>query len=421
MRWTILILLFFGVMINFADKSVAGLSAVYLMDEFKLSYGQWGVIGSIFYVIFPLAALGVGALTDKMGPKKVLGYMLLSWSIIQMGGFFIAGFIMLLMYRFLLGVTEGGYAPAAFKQLFSWFPPESRGKINSIYNAGAVAGGFIMSPLIVYLLQSVGWRMTFVVLGVSSLVLYILWITIVPKENPNIHIVSPDQVSNPENKISRSELWSVLRSSSVIFSVLATFTCFIYVVWSSTWMPLHLIKVVNISESAVGFAISGIGISSVIIGIILATASDRLFKKTQDVRKSRIIFTGVSMIIGALMVASTYFIQAPIWVVIALGLGNGLCVTFFSISHILLSSQLPEKTATLSGLLIASGNVAGIFAPLLTGFIIESASNEIQGFNNSLLFIAITLLVVALLFTIFAKPGKPRDLNNNIEITNTGS
>ncbi|MDO7487086.1 hypothetical protein Q5O89_17115 [Peribacillus frigoritolerans] len=42
MRWVVLILLFFGAVINFADKSIVGLAAVPIMKEFNLTYAEWG-------------------------------------------------------------------------------------------------------------------------------------------------------------------------------------------------------------------------------------------------------------------------------------------------------------------------------------------------------------------------------------------
>lgn len=49
MRWFVLITLFFGFLINFADKSVVGIAAAPIMKELGLSYAQWGIIGSSFF------------------------------------------------------------------------------------------------------------------------------------------------------------------------------------------------------------------------------------------------------------------------------------------------------------------------------------------------------------------------------------
>ena len=43
MRWIVLILLFFGAIINFADKSIIGLAAIPIMKGLDLSYARVGV------------------------------------------------------------------------------------------------------------------------------------------------------------------------------------------------------------------------------------------------------------------------------------------------------------------------------------------------------------------------------------------
>ncbi|MDO7487088.1 hypothetical protein Q5O89_17125 [Peribacillus frigoritolerans] len=65
----------------------------------------------------------------------------------------------------------------------------------------------------------------------------------------------------------------------------------------------------------------------------------------------------------------------------------------------------------MTSILTSSGNLAGIIAPLLTGYIISLAGgNQLLGYNLSILFMAILVLAFGILFAIFVKPaGK---LNN---------
>ena len=55
--WTIILLLFLFMVINFADKAVIGLAAVPIMQELKLTPKQFGLIGSIFFLLFSVSAM----------------------------------------------------------------------------------------------------------------------------------------------------------------------------------------------------------------------------------------------------------------------------------------------------------------------------------------------------------------------------
>lgn len=423
MRWVGLIILFLGMMINFADKAIVGLAAGPLMEEFGLTYAQWGVIGSSFYWIFPIAAIMVGAITDKLGSKKVLGYMLLAWSVIQFGGYVIAGFSTLLLYRILLGFSEGGYSPAGYRQLFRWFPSDMRGRVNTIFNAGATVGAFAVTPLIVALIEMISWRHTFALMGLFSLILYVVWTVIIPKQSPNLQDEEEELVSIPKSKFKWSEFYPILLSPTCLFTLLASFGFFCLVTWMAVWMPLYLVKVVHFSKMEMGYATAAIGAISVTAGISLGMISDRVFKKTQNLRKARVLVTGTGMLAGALILGSLYIIHSPLWAVIAFGLANGLGVIIAAMSHIIMSHQLPERTATFSGVIVAVQNIAGVVSPIITGFIVQFAGkdNVSQGFNYSLLTVSSIMLITTLLFTIFVKPDRQKNKNSIVDMTDVAA
>ena len=56
-------LIFLFMFINFADKAVLGLAAQPLMAELQLSPEQFGLIGSAFFLLFPVSAVLVGFVT----------------------------------------------------------------------------------------------------------------------------------------------------------------------------------------------------------------------------------------------------------------------------------------------------------------------------------------------------------------------
>lgn len=100
--WLIVALLFSFMVINFADKAVLGLAAVPIMHEFRLSYTQFGLIGTSFFVIFSLSAVLIGALANHFPTKWILLLMALSWAVVQMPMILRLGMAALVANRVLL-------------------------------------------------------------------------------------------------------------------------------------------------------------------------------------------------------------------------------------------------------------------------------------------------------------------------------
>ena len=55
--WGITALLFFFMLINFADKVVVGLAAQPIMADLKLSPEQFGLLGSSFFFLFAISGV----------------------------------------------------------------------------------------------------------------------------------------------------------------------------------------------------------------------------------------------------------------------------------------------------------------------------------------------------------------------------
>lgn len=418
MRWFVLVILFLGFLINFADKSVVGLAAGPLMEELGLNYAQWGVIGSSFFWIFPVAAVFVGALTDKISPKKIIAFMLLAWSLLQFGGYIIGGFATLLLYRIFLGFAEGGYAPASLRQLFAYFPPAMRARVTTIFTAGSTVGAYGVAPLIVLLLQMVGWRHAFAIMGLFSLVLLVVWVTVVPKKTPELIELEEKSDSAPKRKVTWSELYPVLLSRTSIFTLFVAFGFFCLSSWMQIWMPLYFLKVFQVSEMGMSYATLTVGGTSLIVSLSMATISDRIFKNTQNIRAGRVKVTGIGMLLAGLFFGSLYFTQSLAWAIIGITLAYGFSYLIVSTSHIIMCNQLPERTSTISGTIVAFQNVAAALCSLATGFIIQStgSDNVAQGFQYSFLVISSIMVVVAILFMIFVHPDRKEEKSKSVDM-----
>ncbi|WP_377267512.1 MFS transporter [Peterkaempfera sp. SMS 1(5)a] len=75
------VLLFLFIVVNFAAKAVLGLAAKPITAELGLSATQYGVISSVFFLVFCLAAAGGGVLADRVPSRWLLLGMAVVWAL----------------------------------------------------------------------------------------------------------------------------------------------------------------------------------------------------------------------------------------------------------------------------------------------------------------------------------------------------
>jgi len=145
-----------------------------LQAELAWSRGEIMVGFTIFWVVMGVASPLFGRVLDSHGARPAitvgavvmgLGFVVLS----LMNGlpFFYLGYV-------LVGSGAAGIGPVATSAIVSnWFR-RKRGTAVGITSAGIGAGGFIMAPIVGYLLDLSGWRITYFAMAI------IIWIVIIP-------------------------------------------------------------------------------------------------------------------------------------------------------------------------------------------------------------------------------------------------
>ena len=152
-RWVIVASLFLFMLINFADKAVLGLVAIPLMHDMQLTHGQFGLVGSAFFLLFSISGIAIGLFADRVNMKWLLAALALIWAVAQLPLAWPTSFAVLLLCRVLLGAGEGPASPLALHVVYTWFDDHERNLPTSIVQQGATAGVIIAGPLLTYISQ----------------------------------------------------------------------------------------------------------------------------------------------------------------------------------------------------------------------------------------------------------------------------
>ncbi|MGG4457627.1 MFS transporter [Brevibacillus sp. HB1.2] len=414
MRWIVLALMFFAYVINYADKAIIGYAADPLMKELGLNSAQWGMVGSSFYWLFAIAALLGGTWSDRIGTSKMIVVLLLAWTVLQFGSYAIMTLPMLILYRLLLGAFEGPFGPVVMSHAAKWFPPEKRGIAFAVIVSGASVGGIISAPILVAMIEKYGWRLTFALLGVVSLVLAFIWLFV---DRKNKNHPSNQMALSKVKKLRWADISPVLRNPACFLTLALAFSAFWLSTWLLIWLPLYLTKVLHLEAMNMAYAVAGSGVAATVMVLVLSSFSDHLYKKSKSDFKSRVLVSGIVTLIGGLSLAFMPVFDSFIWIFVALCLAKTSSYSIAAVGPQILIKLMPERAGFMTSIYSFITNIASIVAPLITGILVQAAGNNfVLGFHYSLYVIVGLFIVTGILFLVFVRPDQPsKDIPLQVE------
>lgn len=179
-RYYVLGILTLTSMMNIGDRLVFSI----LMQDIKLEYTmtdtQLALLAGLAFALF-YATLGIpiARLADRYNRKNIIALSLTVWSGMTALCGAATGFWTLFLARMGVGAGEAGGSPPSYSMIADYFKPKERSRAMGIYITGAVfgtAGGLILGGALADL---IGWRWTFVALGVPGIVLgLVLYLTV---------------------------------------------------------------------------------------------------------------------------------------------------------------------------------------------------------------------------------------------------
>lgn len=165
--------------LNYLDRLIAVAVGPTLKEQFHLTDGDIGLLGSAFLLVYTFAALPAGALADRLGARaKVIAVGVAVWSVFSGLTALARSFFDLFATRALVGIGEAAYSPAGVALLVNYFPRERRAAIIGRWQAaqvlGTLAAFLIAGALFVWLPAHLAWRVAFVLSAIPGLALAVL-------------------------------------------------------------------------------------------------------------------------------------------------------------------------------------------------------------------------------------------------------
>ncbi len=403
-------------LINYFDRVNLSVAHDALHAEFGLSNETYGYLLSAYVWTYAALQLPIGVVLDRFGVQLVGRISAFLWSVASfaaagassIGSFFGA--------RLFLGVGEAPTFPANAKAIGRWFPPEERSLPTAFFDAAAKFASAIGVPLIGAVLIRFGWRISFALTGVLSVLYFVAFYFIYrdPRDDRHLsveelnHIQRSDAEHSGPARTQSAPLGYLLKQSKVLGLVAGFFAynyCFYLFL---TWLPSYFSAMHMNLEHSILFTSVPWFVGTATDLIVGGWLVDSLIQRGYDqsaVRKTVLIG---GTVLG-LAVAGAMFTRNPpvaaVWISISLGGLSAAAPVGWSLPSLIAPR---DSVGKVGGILNFGNQLAGIVAPIATGYFAGPTNSFSRAFAAAAVILLLGILgYLVLLGKIEAVPEPP--------------
>jgi len=378
-----------------------------LSEEFGWNRASTAGIFSLSVLIFGIGSIFSGRMTDRFGPRLVVG----AGGVLMGSGLVLSAIIQSLWqfyacYGVMIGIAvSAGWGPLV-ATVSRWFIAR-RGLAMGIMSIGVSMGILIVPPLSRHLITVFGWRTSLALLGLVTGAI-IVGSAFLLESDPRRRGLVPygekisksrpeaDSLKASADRISKD--WSLPQAlvTQTFWMIFAG-----YLLWCTGFymVPVHLAAYctdIGLSPLAAALAVSLIGGGSILGKIFMGLLSDRI--GPQKVLVINLLLQSVCIfgLIGSRSITSLYLFSS------IFGFGYGgtgpqlpvITAKFFGLSSL----------GAIFGVLILSGQIGGAVGPLLAGKIFDLSQSYFLAFLLGGASIMVSFFLILLLRLPTANP-----------------
>lgn len=368
-RNLILILLFLGWALGNLDRYIINYAILSITEDLQLSASSTGILLSSFFAGYALMQMPGGWLADRFGSRKVLITAVVMWSIFTALTGAAWSMASMIIIRFMFGIGEGGFQPAASKIISQTFPQENRARAMSFMLSSGAIISLIVPILSAALLTTIGWRITFVIIGFLGAIISILYWRFIKIPNSSKALLNT-QKEAANNK----STFKFLMKTPMMWNLFIAYFSFYAVNWGlASWLPTYLVKDRGLDLVSLGY-LQLIPGGAMILGMYFSGyLIDKLPKGIE-----RFVGSFVCVCIGIFL-----YLMFTASSVMNFIIFQSIITIFTSFVAILLPAivlkNLPSSVSgTGMGIVNTGGQLAGFVTPLAIGFIVDAFNGSFE-------------------------------------------
>lgn len=268
-RYIIFAVISFAYIMVYFHRTCPAVIALDIQQYFDASGTLVGVLSSAYFYPYALMQLPTGLLVDSWGPRKTVSvfFALAAFGSAMMGLSSVLG--MAIFGRILVGFGVSTVFVSNFKLLAEWFEPRKFTIMGGIFMAMGGVGILISTAPLAVVSDRIGWRMTFVVVGMISLIVAGFVYGIV-SDSPSVKdwmpISSPllDRSSTGKGRLFQGLKAVLTQKDFWPIALWAFFVTGIFFALAGLWGGPYLMHVYRLSKASAGGVLSMSAIGLVI-------------------------------------------------------------------------------------------------------------------------------------------------------------
>ena len=327
---------------------------------FDTSVAATGQLAAAMGITWGITAPLVGPLSDIYGRRKVGLTGLMVMAVATLGSLLVWNYWGLLVCRLLAGVGAAMIPPNSVAAIADRFAPAERGRPISVLISASFVALVIATPVVAVLGEMGGWRLPFIVVGVSIIGVWALqwyWLPEHPPVGRRFGFIAHFK------EVGRNKgLWLVLLANFFyqtaalgIFTYLVAFLVRTYgMTQGDAALPLGVVGAGAISGSLLGGYVAG--------------------------RKRRLGWAAFVLLLGGLSIGLAFSTGLRPWMAIMLcSAGALLLTTFEPVTWVLTAELAGESRATANGLLATSNQLGFIGGASVGGLMLSVGGYPLVG------------------------------------------
>lgn len=365
-RFTIYALTIAMCVICYGDRAVLSVGMPLVSEEFGLTPATTGWVLSSFLWSYVVLNLPSAMLLDHLGSRRTGAMAVGLWSLAMILGGFATTIPLFILTRVLLGIGEAPTFSLGNKVMRIWAPETERGVMMTAFICGIPIGLSLGSAVGAWLIACAGWRSAFVTLGLVGFVWSAVWLFVYPEDSaPVVHRVG--RVISVPTLFRSSAFWGI-----VVTQCCANYANFLLM----SWLPIMLRQVLHLDLTRAGIDTGICYMAAAVISITAGRFGEYLVAGKKTAHGGRRYVVCLYMVIASLMGLLPFCTSA--WTVLPLLSVSMAFMSGGTGANMALMSDLVRESdllGSVTGLTLTFSNGLGIFAPVMTGYLLQATGN----------------------------------------------
>lgn len=392
-------------LVAYIDRANISVAALQMNADLGLSARMYGLGAGLFYVTYILFEVPSNVILARVGARRWIARIMLTWGMIAAGMAFIHTAGQLYVMRLLLGAAEAGFTPGIIYYLSRWFPSRHRAGALSYFYIAAALASVVGLPLSGALLNLdgwhgfAGWRWLYFLEGVPAMMLGVVVFYYLPDRPARARWLSRDQADWLENTIADESAAAPaarlhaagLRRAFSDGRVWLLSLFWLLQAFGTIGVTLFLPQIIKSISNAGNFLVSLLSALPFVFACLFMYANGRHSDRTGERRWH----LGLPLMVSGVLLATATFSDnhtfAYILLVLAVGFNWAVTPVFWAVTTEYLAGGVAAAGSI--ALINSVANLAGVGLPPAMGWIRDHRGS----YELALLAIALALFLGGLL------------------------